>query len=174
MPVAAAADRLPHVDEHATEVAADLETAWTALLRVLEGSFSSGSTRRVARVLGCADFRASGPRPLAEGSTFPGFHVETAEPLRELTLAGNHRFSDYALIFRLDELDGTHTRIRAETRAEFPGLKGSVYRTLVIGTRGHVLATRRLLRAIQRRAESKYRYSDSFLMERFSSRSNAL
>jgi len=44
-------------------------------------------------------------------------------------------------------------RVRAETRAEFPGLQGSVYRALVIGTRGHVLVTRRILAAVQRRAE---------------------
>jgi hypothetical protein len=95
----------------------------------------------------------SGARPFAAGSAFPGFHVEVAEPGRELALAGCHRFSDYALTFRFDALDGEETRLRAETRAAFPGFKGSVYRTLVIGTRGHVLATNRMLSAIKRRAE---------------------
>lgn len=36
----------------------------------------------------------------------------------------------------------------------FPGTAGRGYRTLVIGTRGHVVAVRRLLRATRRRAES--------------------
>jgi hypothetical protein len=149
----AAGDRLPHVDEHSTEVAAGSTAAWEALLHVVEGSFDSAATARVARLLGCADVTASGPRPLAAGSAFPGFHVEASEPARELALAGRHRFSDYALIFRLEEDGEGTTRLRAETRAAFPGLKGSVYRTLVIGTRAHVLVTRRLLAAIRRGAE---------------------
>jgi hypothetical protein len=144
---------LPHIDEHSLEIAATPEAVWEALLRVVEGSFGSATTARVAHLLGCADLSASGPRPLATGSTFPGFHVETAEPLRELALAGSHRFSDYALIFRLDEMDDDHTRLRAETRALFPGLKGAVYQALVIRTRGHVLVTRRLLGATKQRAE---------------------
>ncbi len=145
--------RLPHVDEHSAEIAAGPDAVWEALLRTVERSFGSTATGRVARLLGCADVDASGPRPLAAGSRFPGFHVETAERPTQLGLAGSHRFSDYALIFRLDELGAGRTRLRAETRAVFPGLRGRVYRTLVIGTRGHVLVTRRLLGAIGRRAE---------------------
>jgi hypothetical protein len=107
----------------------------------------------VARLLGCADVESSGPQPLQTGSTLPGFHVEVADRPRELALGGSHRFSNYALIFRLEELDENHTRLRAETRATFPGLRGGVYRTLVITTRGHVLVTRRLLNATRQRAE---------------------
>jgi hypothetical protein len=97
--------------------AADTEATWDALLRIVEGSFGSSHTGRIAGLLGCVDIDSSGPRPLATGSTLPGFHVELAEP------------------------------------ADFPHLKGSVYRTLVIRTRGHVLITRRLLDATKRRAE---------------------
>lgn len=145
--------RLPHIDEHSAKIAASPEAVWEALLRVVEGSFGSATTGRVAGLLGCADVNASGPRPLAAGSAFPGFHVEVAEQPHELALAGSHRFSEYALIFRLDDLSNQHTRLRAETRALFPGLKGTVYRTLVIRTRGHVLVTRRLLGAVKQRAE---------------------
>jgi hypothetical protein len=148
-------EQLPHVDEHSATVAAGRDTAWEALLRVVEGTVSSAVATPGARVLGCADTVASGPRPLAAGSTVPGFHVAAATPPSELALAGGHRFSDYALIFRLDELDGDRTRIRAETRAEFPGLKGSIYRGLVIGTRMHVLATRRILAGVKRNAERR-------------------
>jgi hypothetical protein len=144
---------LPHVDEHSATIAAGAGETWEALLRVLDGSFSAGATPRFARLLGCADTEAAGPRPLAQGSVLPGFHVETASEERELALTGSHRFSDYSLIFRLDDLGGGGTRLRAETRAEFPGLKGEAYRTMVIRTRGHVLVTRRLLEAIRRRAE---------------------
>jgi hypothetical protein len=150
--VSAAAD-LPYVDEHSVAIEAALGAAWDALLRVVEGSFASGGSSRGARLLGCADTGASGPRPLADGSTVPGFHVEVAQPPRELALAGSHRFSDYALIFRLDELGESRTTLRAETRAAFPGLKGRAYRAMVIGTRMHVLATRRILGATKRRAE---------------------
>ena len=70
-----------------------------------------------------------------------------------MALAGSHRFSSYALIFQLDQLGPERTRVRAETRAEFPRLKGSIYRGLVIGTRMHVLATRRILNGVKRNAE---------------------
>jgi hypothetical protein len=120
---------------------------------VVDGSFGAATTGRVARLLGCADVDSTGPRPLATGSTVPGFHVGPADRPRELALVGSHRFSSYALIFRLDRLDADHTLLRAETRADFPHLKGSIYRALVIRTRGHVLVTRRLLKAAKQRAE---------------------
>jgi hypothetical protein len=147
------AEHLPHIDEHSVEIAATPATVWPALSRVAVGSFGSSATGRVARLLGCADVESSGPRPLETGSTFPGFHVESAKPDEVLALAGSHRFSDYALIFHLDDLGDQRTRLRAETRAVFPGFKGGIYRTLVIRTRGHVLVTRRLLRAVKRRGE---------------------
>lgn len=126
--------------------------AWNAVLWIVERSFSSPRVAWVARVLGCRDVDASGPRPLAAGSAFPSFHVVAAEAPRELALAGCHRFSSYALIFRLDEAESGSTRLRAETRAEFPGVRGRIYRWLVIGTGGHVLVTKRLLGAVKRRA----------------------
>lgn len=146
-------ERLPYVDEHAAKVAAGRETTWEALLRVVEGSVSGAGATRFARLLGCADTEASGPRPLATGSTVPGFHVAAAEAPAELALAGQHRFSRYALIFRLDALGDGRTRLRAETRAVFPGIRGRLYKGLVIGTRLHVLATGRILGAARRRAE---------------------
>ncbi len=144
---------LPYVDELPIEIGADREKTWAALLRVVEGSFASARGRGPARLLACEDTELSGPRPLAEGSAFPGFHVETAEPPSELGLAGRHRFSTYLLSFRLEDAGTGRTRLVAETRATFPGLKGSIYRALVIGTRMHVLVTRRLLTATKRRAE---------------------
>lgn len=144
---------LPYVDDHSTEVAASAEATWEALLAVLESGFGSARSSRAARLLGCADTAPSGPRPLTAGSAFPGFHVEAAERPRELVLAGGHRFSDYALIFKLESVAAGSTRLRAETRASFPGVKGTAYRALVIGSRGHVLVTRRLLAAAGSRAE---------------------
>lgn len=147
-------DELPRVDEHSTSVVASPERTWEALLRTVECSFSSARTARGARLLGCEDVEAVGPRPLEPGSAIPGFHVEVADPRRELALVGSHRFSRYALIFRLNPV-GAGARLRAETRAEFPGLHGRAYRALVIGTRMHVVVTRRLLGAVKRRAERR-------------------
>jgi hypothetical protein len=144
---------LPYVDELAVDVAADRDATWSALLRVVEGSFASARGRGPARLLACEDTELSGPRPLARGSAFPGFHVETAEPGSTLALAGRHRFSTYLLTFRLEDAGDGNVSLVAETRAAFPGLKGSVYRALVIGTRMHVLVTRRLLTASKLRAE---------------------
>lgn len=90
----------------------------------------------------------------------PGFCVSRSGP-NEIALEGEHRFARYALVFRLDPLGGgsssggSGTRLRAETRAAFPGLRGRAYRTLVIGTRGHVLVVRRLLEAVRRSAEHR-------------------
>ena len=147
-------ERLPFVDEHATIAAADVESTWAALLRTAERTTGGAVSARFARLLGCADVAAGGPRPLAVGSTVPGFHVAALRPGEELALAGRHRFAEYALIFRLEPA-GAGTRVRAETRAEFPGLKGRAYRALVIGSRGHVLATRRILAAVRERAERR-------------------
>lgn len=143
---------LPFIDEHAVEVRADADAVWEAILRVFGRSFGSPATARAARLLGCADTETT-DRPLpAPGSALPGFHVESVDRPRELVLAGSHRFSRYALIFRLEDR-GDRTTLRAETKAAFPGLKGQAYKTLVIRTRGHVLVTRRILKAIKSRAE---------------------
>jgi hypothetical protein len=145
-------DALPFVDEHGVEVAAPPEAVWDSLCQVAAGSFTAPAATRVARLLGCEATAASGPRPLAAGSTFPGFTVARAEPGSELALAGRHRVSEYALVFHLSG-DGAATRLRAETRARFPGASGRLYRAAVIGSRGHVLVTMRLLAAVKRRAE---------------------
>jgi hypothetical protein len=146
-------DELPWIDEHASELTAAPAVVWPALLRTVERMTDGGATPRYARAVGCADVEAGGPRPLEVGSTVPGFHVAALTSERLLVLRGSHHFSDYALCFRLEPLGGAGTRLVAETRAEFPGLKGRAYRALVIGTRLHVLATRRVLRGVARRVE---------------------
>lgn len=143
---------LPFVDEHARLVAAPPERAWDALVRVLPRAFGGSSAQRFARIVGCETTAADGAFP-AEGGAIVGFRVARSAPPRELALVGRHRFSDYALVFHLDALDeGRATRVRARTHAAFPGAAGRAYRLAVIGTRGHVLVVRRLLRAVERRA----------------------
>lgn len=147
---------LPPVDEHSVVIAASPEDVWAAVNEV-DRAFSGGAATAYARLVGCADASAAGPRLLAEGSSFPGFRVASAVPPCELVLVGRHRFSSYALIFRIEALDGSRARLTAESRADFPGLAGLAYRTLVIGTRGHVVAVRRLLSSIRRAAEHRAR-----------------
>jgi hypothetical protein len=142
------------VDEHAAEIDAPAVVVWQALLRTVERMSAGVAAPRYARAVGCADTEPGGPRPREVGSTVPGFHVAALTPGQVLVLAGSHHFSDYAFIFRLEPVGGVRTRLVAETRADFPGLKGRAYRALVIGTRMHVLVTRRMLRAVARRADS--------------------
>ncbi|MGW0188575.1 hypothetical protein ACWDV7_22805 [Streptomyces sp. NPDC003362] len=149
-----AADRLalPFVDRHGTVVAAGTDAVWRALGEVLDRSWAGGGAAGYARLVGCADRTASGPRPLTEGSALAGFRVAAADPGRELVLVGRHRFSTYALIFRLDEAGPGRTVLRAETRARFPGPAGALYGRLVIGSGGHAIGVRRLLAAVRRRS----------------------
>ncbi len=151
--MSAESQSLPHIDEHSIEIMAGPQAVWDALGHVVERTMSSRGAPQLGRLLGSADLHPGGPRPLTEGSSITGFHVDVAEAPHELALVGTHRFSRYALIFRLHDLGEGRTRLRAETRADFPGFKGSIYKTFVIRTRGHVLATRRVLTATKRRAE---------------------
>jgi hypothetical protein len=146
---------LPHIDEHTTDIAAEVDDVWRSLGEQLDRSSSRPGVVGYTRLVGAADRRASGPRPLAAGSTFPGFRVVASVPGQKLVLQGRHRFSSYALIFRLDPSGPGRSRLRAETRAAFPGLAGGLYRWLVIGTGGHVVGMRRLLAAIRRRCEDR-------------------
>jgi hypothetical protein len=145
---------LPYIDEHVVTVEAERIRVWYALGEVL-GGLAGPLASRGAQLLGTDPHGPHGD-PLIAGSTLTGFRVVVAEPPVELALEGRHRFSRYALVFRLQAADG-RTTLRAETRAVFPGPHGSVYRGLVIGTRLHVVAVRRMLRTIRRRVEREAR-----------------
>ena len=139
-------ERLPYIDEHSGHVGATPERTWTALTETLRATFGGGDLG--ARLLGCEPLRETPGWAGLPGQTLPGFGVAEAEPGRRLVLRGRHRFSEYQLTFLLDD-DG---RVRAQTHAAFPGPHGRLYRAAVIGTRGHVLATRWMLRQVARRA----------------------
>ncbi len=133
-------------------MAASPERVWEALVETAgdTGGLSLGPV--AARALGCVADTTSGP-PGRIGSTIPGFIVARSIAPAVLALMGEHRFSRYALIFYAAETAAGPVRLSAETRAEFPGAKGKLYRTLVIGSRGHMLATRAILRNVRKRAE---------------------
>ncbi len=142
---------LPFVDEHSVDVSAPPQRTWNALVRTSERTFGGSARSAFARLLGCESWERAG-EPAAEGSTVVGFRVARSEPPNVLTLEGRHRFSRYRLAFEIVPFGGG-SRLKAITHAVFPGLAGQAYRTLVIGTKGHVVATTSILRAVKRRAE---------------------
>ena len=143
---------LPPIDEHAIEVDAPAEVTWEALFPTIEHSFNGRRARRYAERVG-ANVTSAGGDLHHPGGMLPGFTVIRAiEPVM-LALAGRHRFAQYAVVFRIDLLPGQRSQVRLESRADFLGRKGRLYRAGVIGTRGHVIVVNRMLRAIKRRAE---------------------
>jgi hypothetical protein len=161
---------LPYIDEHSIAVGATRERAWRALCDTLRTSLSRAAPAPLARAWQLQPPRASGdwratPRV---GDSLTGFTVAELQPCERLELRGRHRFSRYALVFELDAADGDRDRdgdggggeegegegctLRAQTYAAFPGIAGRAYRALVIGSHGHELVVRRLLRGVARRA----------------------
>jgi hypothetical protein len=136
-------ERLPWVDEHSQRVDAPADEVWRGLLEVLQREF--GASARIARLLGCDPATGTAQFAGRPGEAIPGFRVVEAEPPRRLALRGRHRFSIYALTFVLDG-----KCLRAQTHAAFPGILGRLYRAAVIGSGGHRLVTRRLLRQVAR------------------------
>jgi hypothetical protein len=118
---------LPLVDRPAVTIDAPPDRVWAAVEHVVGGSLLLRPSRY--------------------------FAVARSDPPHRLLLAGSHPFSRYELDFRLTALPGGQTRLRAITRAVFPGTRGRVYRALVIGSRGHRLVVGWLLRRVRREAQ---------------------
>ncbi|MGH7543141.1 MAG: hypothetical protein ACREK7_04310, partial [Gemmatimonadota bacterium] len=118
-PGATRADALPLVDRHGFRTAIDPEKVWAALAPTLLASFGTRRTRWFARMVGCSERKVSRPFLMKPGDHLVGFRIVTAERPAELVLEGEHRFSRYALIFRISRRDGI-TTVAAETRAQFP------------------------------------------------------
>ncbi|MGO9926561.1 MAG: hypothetical protein ACLPLP_10620 [Mycobacterium sp.] len=119
-------ERLLYIDEHAITVAANREDTWSALLRVM-----------------CRDPHDPTTVPI-------GFVQDEARRPVRFAMKGRHLFAAYRLEFELDSERGDppRTRVRALTRAAFPGVHGGVYRALVIGTGAHRIVVRRMLERI--------------------------
>lgn len=147
-------ESLPYIDEHVMNVAAGRERTWVALLAALRGEFGGDASARAARLLGCVPARREGDwaGEVRAGAALPGFVVDEVRSPSRLALSGRHRFSRYALVFELEQVGHGRARVRAQTWAAFPGLLGSLYRGLVIGSGAHRVVVRRLLRRVARRA----------------------
>ncbi|WP_040479768.1 hypothetical protein [Longispora albida] len=120
------------IDEHSIRIPASRERVWAALKSYTATSLGVGGP--VAKILGT--------QPPA------GFEVAASRPGEHLELVGRHRFSRYRLVFGLAEEGDGGTRLSASSYADFPGLRGRAYRALVIGSGGHVLFTRHVIRTI--------------------------
>lgn len=131
---------LPYLDEHTVVVAATPARVWAAV-------------EEVAGTLGVPDSKLGALLATALG-TRPGrgFDVSAREPGASLDLSGRHRFSRYQLSFDLTGTTDGRTRLRATSRAAFPGVTGALYRMLVVASRAHVLSVRHILGGIARRA----------------------
>jgi hypothetical protein len=138
-------EQLPFLDEHREQVDVPADVAWTALVGVLRRRLGGAGT--LARVLGCDPVDGTPGFSGRVGETLPGFRVVDAEPGRRLTLRGKHRFARYALTFLIDG-----NQLCARSEAAFPGIHGRLYRALLMGTGGHQLVTRGLLRHVARAA----------------------
>ena len=137
---------------HEVTASASAEDVWAALPEALREAFDRPRARRFARLLECHDQGSEGAFDAAPEETLAGFRVAAAEPPRRLALEGRHRFSRYRLTFEIEPA-GAVSRLRAVTHAEFPGIRGALYRAAVIGGGGHRMITRRILNSIARRAE---------------------
>jgi hypothetical protein len=139
---------LPFIDAHTVAVAATPERVFEAVGEVVARTFDGPGPTLFGRVVGCTDKAVVRSGDGGPPEAIIGFHLAHAERPSLIALQGRHHFSRYELRFVIEP--GT---LRAESRAAFPGLSGRLYRLAVIGTRVHVFATRRLLRAVKRRAE---------------------
>jgi hypothetical protein len=145
---------LPYIDEHRIRIGATRDHVWGALISVLRTQLDGNVPKPLARLLGLtpAELRGGWYGTLSAGDSLPGFEVAESQAPARLALRGEHRFSRYALVFELDATGAADCTLCARSWAAFPGLAGRGYRAIVIGTGGHRLVVRRLLRIVARRA----------------------
>jgi hypothetical protein len=145
-------EKLPPIDEHYIDVDAPAEATYAALFPAIERAFAGKFAQGYCERVGATETKSGGDLH-HPGGTLPGFTVTRAIAPVMLALAGKHQLAQYAVVFRIDLIPGQRSLVRLETRAEFIGAKGRVYKAGVLGTRLHVIAARRMLRAIKREAE---------------------
>ena len=123
---------LPLVDDHMIRVDASLLARRVAMAKVAHRIAERPVPRLFSKL-----WRLETPTT---------FNIAEETPDR-ITLAGKHRFATYELVLEI-----VNDEVHARTNAEFPGVAGRAYRAVVIGSGGHALVAKALLRAIGRAA----------------------
>lgn len=116
-------------------------------------TFEGSGGRLFTRLLGCAFRGSTYTVPPVEGQEVNGFCLTRVDPPRQLILEGRHRFAAYRLTYDIDEPTPGASRVRARTDADFPGIKGGLYRTFVITSGAHAFIVKSMLQRIARTAE---------------------
>jgi hypothetical protein len=145
---------LPRIDEHEISVDVPADEAWPFVIAVFQRLTTRPAWRTLAMALRCKPDRATGS-PDTVGASLPGFRVTRCVAPKEWRLEGGHLFSLYSLTFLITRIDSDHCLVSAESSALFPGFHGAAYRALVIGTGGHVIGVRGILRRIKFEAERR-------------------
>ena len=127
---------IPLLDEHSAMLHRSRSTVWP-VVRQYARSLAQSDVVVLGRILGTE------PRS--------GFEVEEEVEGERLALCGRHRFARYRLVFELTAQPNDATKLSVQSYAAFRGVLGQLYRALLMGTGGHVLAVRHMLRTIQRR-----------------------
>jgi hypothetical protein len=128
---------LAFVDDHRVHVSAPVEQTWDAVSKLARRLAERPAPRAFAAL-----WRLEPPS---------GFAI-TSSSSERIVLVGHHRFARYELAFELRPTDDG-VEVCGRTSAEFPGAAGRLYRALVIGSGGHGVAVRAMLRQIRRAAE---------------------
>lgn len=131
-------DDLPLIDLHEITIQAPRSAVFAAVERHAATFLRVGRRNPLGAVLGAQ------PRS--------GFACEAAEIDDRVVLGGRHRFARYPLTFELDGDPTGPTHLVALSHGAFPGVRGRIYRAAVIGSRGHVVVMKRMLRSIERAA----------------------
>ena len=145
-------ERLPPLDEHGIQIDAPGEVVWPALIASVRKTLGHPTSARFVKGLGSEEVAVDSNFP-AIGSTLPGFVVARVIGPAVLALEGEHNYARYAVVFLLDPLPDERTLLRAQTRADFKGVRGKAFRRLTIGTHAHGAILRQILRKARSQAE---------------------
>lgn len=145
---------LPRLDVHGFRTAASPEKVVAALAPTLLNAFGTRRARLLAKILKCRERVPSRPFALDSGAELAGFRIESVDEAC-VVMSGEHRFARYELIFECGRMSGI-TSVNAETRARFLGVKGFIYKLLVVGTGAHRRVVKRILRGLKKRAEAAH------------------
>ena len=147
-------ERLPYIDEHSTCVGAGPERTWAALVAV--GRAMHGPAGPLGWLMGLQPARASGDWRRGRWRRAPRCRDSRSSRRarrRVWRCAGRHRFSRYALVFELEDIEAARARgSRARSWGGFPGVHGLLLSGSGVGSGAHRVVVRRLLRRIEARA----------------------